>query len=137
VSTPASRARPGGLLTAVALALTLATAYVHLTLGGWLFTLNAAGYLGIGLLMVIGATVPHPVVERFAWLPPVALGAYAVVTILAYLIVGPYFALGWITKAVEVALVGVVAADLIRAYGSAPGVVRAAIASLQPERRAS
>jgi len=122
---------------AVAVTLTLTTAYVHLTLGGPLFTLNGLGYLGFSLLMIIGASVPHPIVVRFAWLPGVGVGAYAAVTILAYLIVGPHFALGWITKGVELALIGVVTADLIRAYGGAPGVVRAIVASLQPERSAS
>ncbi len=137
MTTLASPSRPGALLTAVAVTLTLTTAYVHLTLGGMVFTLNALGYLGFSLLMIIGASVPHPIVVRFAWLPGVGLGAYAAMTIVAYLIVGPHFALGWITKGVELALIGVVAADLIHAFGSARGVVRAVAASLQPERRAS
>lgn len=133
----ASRSRRGALLTALAVTLALITAYVHLTLGGTLFTLNALGYLGFSLLLVIGASVPHPTVVRFAWVPGVGLGAYAAATILAYLIVGPHFALGWITKVVELALIAVVTADLIRAYGSAPGIVRAVVASLQSERGAS
>ena len=121
----------GALLTAVAVTLTLTTAYVHLSLGSVLFTLNAAGYLGLAVLVVIGATVPHPIVARFAWLPEVGLGGYAAVTIASYLIVGPYFALGWIAKGVELALIGVLAADLIGAYGSASGVLRAAVESFQ------
>ena len=36
----------GTLLTAVTVTLSLTTAYIHLTLGSVLFTLNAAGYVG-------------------------------------------------------------------------------------------
>lgn len=125
------------LLTAVTVTLTLTTAYIHLTLGGPLFTLNAVGFLGLAAL-VIGATlVRHPIVARFRWLPGVALAGYAGVTIASYLIVGPYFALGWIAKGVEIALIGVLAVDLIGAYGSPAGIVRAALGSLQLERRTS
>jgi hypothetical protein len=50
---------------------------------------------------------------------------------------GSAVALGWIAKGVEIALIGVVAVNLIGAYGSAGGVVRAALGSLQLERRTS
>ena len=135
MSKPARRSPVGALLTAVAVTLTLTTAYVHLTLGSILFTLNGAGYLGFAVLLIIGAAAPHPVIARFAWLPRLGVAGYAAVTIISYLIVGPYFALGWIAKGVEIALIGVVAADLIGAYGGGRDVVRAAADSLQTERR--
>jgi hypothetical protein len=125
------------LLTAVAVTLTLTTAYVHATLGSVLFTLNAVGYATFAVLLVIAATVPHPVATRFAWLPGVGLAGYATVTVASYLIVGPYFALGWIAKGIEMALIGVIAADLIGAYGNVRGVVHAAASSLHPARKAS
>ena len=125
------------VLTATAVTLTLTTAYVHLTLGSVLFTLNAAGYLGFAMLMIVGATVPHPIVSRFRWLAEVGLAGYAAVTVVSYLIVGPYFALGWIAKGVEIALIGVLAANLIGAYGSVRAAVRAAVESLQVVRRTS
>ncbi len=49
----------------------------------------------------------------FAWLPRIGLAAYASVTIVAYLAMGPYFALGWLTKGVELAIVMLVIADLL------------------------
>ena len=135
MSTPVPRhSAKSALLTAVAVTLTLITAYIHLSLGGLLFILNGLGYLGLGALVITGAVVRHPIVARYAWLPRVALAGYAGVTIVSYLIVGPYFALGWIAKGVEIALMSVVAVDLLRAYGSPGGVVRAALASLQFER---
>src|SRR5918995_1585515 len=57
----------GALLTTAIVGLTLATAYIHSTLGGLLFTLNALGYLGLAGLIVIGAAAPVAMVERFSW----------------------------------------------------------------------
>ena len=37
------------MLTAVSSALTRATAYIHLGLGGLLFTLNGLGYIGLAV----------------------------------------------------------------------------------------
>lgn len=125
----------GALLTAVAVTLILVTAYIHLSLGGLLFSLNGLGYISLAALVIIVTVVHHPIVERFAWVPRVAIAGYAGVTIVSYLIVGPYFALGWIAKGVEIALIGVVAVDLIDAYGSPAGVVRGTLGSLQLERR--
>ncbi len=111
--------------------LTLITAYIHLTLGGTLFTLNAIGYAGLAAALLASA-IPHPFVRRFAWLPRVGLAGYTAVTIVAYLVMGPYFTLGWVAKAVEVAILVLLAADLVRLYGSPAGLVRAALGSLRP-----
>jgi hypothetical protein len=122
------------LLTGVILELTLATALVHFSLGGELFILNGIGYLALGSGYAIAAAVPMRIVRRFGWLPRIGLAAYASVTIGAYLVIGPYFALGWITKAVEVAIVSLVLVDLLVAYGSPMSAVRAVVASLEPRR---
>jgi hypothetical protein len=51
----------GGLaLTAAIVELTLTTAYIHLTLGGLLFTLNADGYFALAVAIAVGAARPHP-----------------------------------------------------------------------------
>jgi hypothetical protein len=131
------RSTVGAILTVGILALTLATAYIHLSLGGLLFTLNGLGYLSLAALTVIGAAVRHPVVERFSWFPRVALSAYALATIVGYFVMGPYITLGYIAKAIEVALIGLVALDAARVYGSPAGIVRAALDSVGLERSAS
>ncbi len=118
----------GTVLLLVILELTLATAYIHVGLGGLLFTLNAIGYLGLAIAN--GATAAVPTLRRYGWLPRIGLAGYALVTIGAYLIVGPYFDLGWITKAIEVAIVGLVLVDLLGRYGDLRGLWRAAMASL-------
>lgn len=126
-----TRTTPGGaVLLAGIVALTATTAYIHFTLGGLLFLLNAVGYTGLGVLYVAAELVDAPIVRRFAWLPRVALAGFAATTIAGYLVLGPYFQLGWITKAVEVALIGLIVADIVRVYRSPVGLVRAAVASL-------
>jgi len=104
---------PRILLTGVILELTLATAIIHFTLGGTLFLLNAAGYVALGAAYLIAVAMPTPAIRRLSWLPRIGLAAAASVTIVAYLVIGPYFALGWVTKAIEVAIVMLVSADLL------------------------
>ena len=117
-------------MTAAIVELTLITAYIHFSLGGPLFTLNALGYLVLAIALTIGAARPHPLVARFSWLPRVGLAGYALATIGAYVVVGPYFNLGWVAKGIEVAILTLLAADVVRAYGSPAGLMRAAIASV-------
>jgi len=122
----------GAVLTAAIVALTGATAYIHLGLGGLLFTLNGLGYIGLAGLVVIGAAAPFGVVERFSWFPRVALMGYTAMTIAGYLAMGPFFTLGWIAKGIEVALIVLLAVDMVRVFGSPMGLVNAALASLAP-----
>ncbi len=104
---------PRILLSGVIVELTLATAIIHFTLGGTLFLLNAAGYLALGAAYLIAATLPMPAIRRLGWLPRLGLAAFASVTIVAYLATGTYFTLGWATKGIELAIVLLVAADLL------------------------
>ncbi len=122
----------GALLTAAIVGLTLATAYIHLSLGGLLFTLNGLGYLGLAGLVVIGAAAPVDLVKRFSWFPRIALVGYAAMTIAGYLVMGPYFSLGFIAKGIEAVLISLVVVDVIRVYGSPMGLVRTALDSVAP-----
>jgi hypothetical protein len=122
----------GAVLTAAIVGLTLATAYIHSTLGGLLFTLNALGYLGLAALIVIGAAAPVAIVQRFSWFPRLALIGYTGMTIAGYLVMGPYFTLGFIAKGIEVALITLLVVDIIRVYGSPLAMVRTALASVGP-----
>ena len=129
----ALRTRTGGFaVTTVIVGLALATAYIHLGLGGLLFTLNGLGYIGLAGLIVIGAAAPLAIVKRFSWFPRVALIGYAAMTIAGYLVMGPYFTLGFIAKGIEVALIAALAVDVLRVYGSPMGLIRTALASVAP-----
>jgi hypothetical protein len=132
-ATGASRAF-GVALTVGIVALALTTAYIHLGLGGLLFTLNGLGYIGLAVLYVIGAVAPHPLIARFSWFPRVALGGYAALTIVAWALQGPYFELAYLAKGVEVALIGLITIDVFRVFGSPMGLIRSAVASVFGER---
>ena len=123
----------GLVLTAGIAELALTTGYIHLSLGGVLFTLNALGYLGLAVLVVV-SELPHPMIRRFRWLPRLGLAGFTAVTIGAYLVVGPYFTLGWVAKAVEVAILTLLAAEVIVSYGSVAAFTRAVLSSLRGRR---
>ena len=122
----------GASVTAGIVGLALATAYIHLGLGGLLFTLNGLGYIGLAGLVVIGAVAPFELARRFSWFPRLALIGYTAMTIAGYLVMGPYFTLGFIAKGIEVALIAALAVDVVRVYGSPMGLVRAALGSVAP-----
>jgi hypothetical protein len=121
----------GRVLTTVILVLALTTAYVHLTLGGTIFLLNGIGYIVLAA-GVAATALPIGLFRRLRWLPRLGLAGFALVTIGAYLVIGPYFTLGLATKAIEVAIIGVVAADLINAYGRASRLERARPGAIGP-----
>ncbi|HET7686397.1 MAG TPA: hypothetical protein VFM19_08350 [Candidatus Limnocylindria bacterium] len=129
VSRPGSRALGVGL-TAAIVALALSTGYIHLTLGGLLFTLNALGYAGLAGLYVVAAAAPLPVVRRFSWFPRVALAGYAAMTIAGWAIQGPYYSTAYLAKGIEVVLIALIAVDATRVYGSPLAMVRVALASV-------
>jgi hypothetical protein len=120
----------GQVLTVVILVLTLATAYVHLSLGGTIFLLNGIGYATF-LVAILATSLPIAFLRRIRWLPRLGLAGFALVTIVAYLVIGPYSLLGWSIKAIEFAIIGVVGAELINTYGSARRLERAPAAPLE------
>ena len=114
------------VIRAAIVGLALATGYIHLTLGGLLFTLNAVGYFTAAVAMV----VPLALAVRFRWFIRLGLMGYAVTTIIAWAIQGPYFQLAYIAKGVEITLIGLITVDVFRVYGSPVGLVRSAVASV-------
>jgi hypothetical protein len=110
----------GVILRAGIVALALTTAYIHATLGGVLFTLNAIGYATLAAVMV----VPIAFVAQRRLVVRLALAGFTATTIVGYLIMGPYFQLGWITKGIEVALLAVLAVDTFRAHGGPVSIAR-------------
>lgn len=128
-TTRSARAFGAALITGI-VGLALTTGYIHLGLGGLLFTLNGLGYAGLAAMYVLGSAAPHPMIARFSWFPRVAMAGYAGLTILAWAIQGPYFPLAYFAKGVEVALIGLVVIDVFRVYGSPMSLARSAIASI-------
>jgi plastocyanin len=123
MTTP-SAARPfhatDTVLRAAIVGFTLATAYIHVTLGGMLFTLNAIGYL-----IAAGAMVaPLPIASRYRWVVRIGVAGYAASTIVGWAIQGPFYATAYLAKAIEVALIFLLAVDFVRFDGNPNALVR-------------
>jgi hypothetical protein len=112
-------------IRAAIVGLTLATAYIHSTLGGLLFTLNAVGYVTAALAMV----VPLALAVRFRWVVRLGLIAYAMTTIIGWAIQGPYYSTAYIAKAIEIVLIALVAIDFARMDGNPVDVVKRELAA--------
>jgi hypothetical protein len=110
-----------GLLRAAIVGLTLATAWIHYSLGGLLFLMNAAGYVTLALGMVL----PGPL-GRGRWLVRLALLAFTATTIGAWFLFGARFPLAYADKAIEIGIVLLLAVEIWRADGGPLGVVRKA-----------
>jgi hypothetical protein len=118
--------RPADVAIRVAIvALALTTGYIHYTLGGLLFTLNALGYLTAAVAIVI----PLALAVRFRWFIRLGLMGYAATAIVMWAIQGPYYSTAYIAKAVEVALIVLLAIDFARHDGNPVGVIRRELAA--------
>jgi hypothetical protein len=107
-------------------ALASATAYIHFTLGGALFTLNAIGYV-VGAAAIV---VPIPIARRYRWLIRIGLAGYAATTIVAWAVDGPYFSTAYVAKAIELALITLLVIDFARRDGNPIDRVRDELRSL-------
>jgi len=100
--------------------LTLATAVIHLYLaftaiaymgfnfGVMLFIFNGLGYLGL----LAALQLPIPLLARFRSAARWALIAFAALTIVLFFLMAPsYTILGYVDKAIEVALIALLLAD--------------------------
>jgi hypothetical protein len=113
------------VVRAAIVALALATGYIHSTLGGLLFTLNAVGYA----VAAIAIVVPLALAVRFRWVIRVGLMGYAATAIVMWAIQGPYYQTAYIAKAIEVALIVVLAVDFARHDGNPIALVRRELAA--------
>ena len=113
------------VVRAAIVALVLGTAYIHSTLGGLLFTLNSIGYVVAAVAMVI----PLALAVRFRWVVRIGLIGYAATAILGWAIMGPYYSTAYVAKAIEVALIVLVAIDFARMDGNPIDVVKREFAS--------
>jgi hypothetical protein len=105
-------------------ALTLGTAYIHSTLGGMLFTLNATGYAVAAVAMI----VPISLAIRFRWFVRLGLIGYALASIIGWVIIGPRYDTAYLAKAIEVSLIFLLVVDFLRADGNPVKVVRREVA---------
>jgi hypothetical protein len=105
----------GVLLRAAIVVLALATGWIHSTLGGLLFSLNAAGYVVAAAAMV----APIGLAVRFRWFIRLGLIAYAATAIVAWYLTGPRYDVAYIAKGIEIVLIALLLVE-VRAYDGNP-----------------
>ena len=113
--------------------LALATGVIHATLGGPLFTLNAAGYAVAALAMII----PLGIAVRNRWLVRLGLIGYAATAIVGWLLIGPRYDVAYLAKAIEVTLIVLLAIEFVRMDGNPMTKIRRALADLHRAVRRS
>ena len=110
-----------GLLRAIVVGLTLATAGIHATLGGPLFALNSIGYSVFATMMA----VPGPI-GRVRWLVRLGLLGFTATTIVGWVMFGARFDLAYLDKGIEAAHVAALLIELWFVDGGPFGIAREA-----------
>lgn len=105
----------GLLVRAAIVGLTLATGWIHLTLGGLLFTLNGVGYMVAAAALVL----PIGLAVRFRWFIRIGLVAYAAASIVGWYLTGPRYDVAYMAKAIEIGLILLLGVE-VRAYDGNP-----------------
>jgi len=124
---PRSSLRPLDVIIRIAIVgLVLGTAYIHSTLGGLLFTLNAVGYV----VAAVAIAIPLGLAIRFRWFIRLGLVGYAVTAIVAWAVQGPYYSTAYVAKAIEIALITLLVIDFARMDGNPVKVVKSELALL-------
>jgi len=118
ITRPATQSTATFLRAGVVL-LTMTTAAVHLSLGGFLFTMNALGYATLAVAMVL----PGPF-GGIRWLVRLALIGFTLATIGGWVLFGARFPLAYLDKGVEVGLLFFLAIELWLFDGGPFGVAR-------------
>ena len=113
----------GLAVRAAIVGLTLATGWIHATLGGPLFTLTAVGYLVAAVAMV----APIGIAVRFRWLIRLGLIGYAATAIVAWYLTGPRYDIAYLAKAIEIGLIALLLVEVWAYDGSPISRVRRAL----------
>lgn len=107
---------PAAILVRLAIvALTIATGWIHLGLGGLLFTLNGVGYFVAAVAMIL----PLSIAARLRWLIRLGLIGYALVAIVGWYVMGPRWIVAYVAKAIEVALIALLVLE-VRSFDGNP-----------------
>lgn len=107
------RDAPSVLLRVAIVVLTLSTAYIHYTLGGLMFLMNAVGYLVLAAAMV----APLALASKYRWLIRAALIVFALATIGGWMMFGARIWLGYLDKGIEIVLIALLFVEMVRYDG--------------------
>ena len=101
-------------------ALALTNAYIHSTLGGPMFTLNAVGFAVLAVALV----APVGIARDLRWLTRIALAGYAATTAIGWLLFGARYDVGYLSFGLDLAIVAIATLDSVLADGSPVSVAR-------------
>jgi len=107
-------------LRAAIVGLTLATASIHASLGGLLFTANAIGYVVLATAMV----APLALASRLRGVVRISLAGYAATTILGWAIQGPFYSTAYVAKVIELVVIVLLAIEFARFDGNPVVLIR-------------
>jgi len=107
-----------GFAAAIAV-LTLSTAYIHSTLGGLLFTLNALGYATLAVAILL----PIRLAEQFRWLIRLGLLGFTLATIGGWILFGARYDVAYLSKAIEAVMVVLLIVSIYRFDEGPAGVI--------------
>jgi len=113
-ASPVTRSRIDIALRVTVAALALANGWIHSQLGGLMFTLNAIGFVVLAVAL-IAPVWPAPQVR---FLTRLAVAGYAAATATGWLLFGARYDMGYLSFALDIAIMVVVAADSLVADGS-------------------
>ncbi len=115
----APRVRPVDVaLRFAVVGLALGTGYIHSTLGGMLYTLNAIGYL----VLAVAQVVPLGPLSGYRWVARLALAGFAVSTIVGWYLFGARYFTAYLAKAIEIVLISVLGVEVFRLDGGPRGI---------------
>ena len=106
-------------LRASVVLLTLTTAAIHASLGGLLFTFNAAGYAALAVAMILPGQI-----GQGRWLVRLALIGFTAATVGGWVLFGARFPLAYLDKGVEVVLIVFLAIEVWLLDGGPLGLAR-------------
>lgn len=106
------------LLRVAIVVLALSTAYIHYTLVGMMFMLNALGFLVLGLAMV----APLAIASQYRWLIRAALIVFALMTIGGWVMFGGRYDMGYLATGIEIGLIVLLFVEMFR-YDDGPVAV--------------
>jgi hypothetical protein len=109
-----TRTRADIALRVAVAALAVANGYIHSQLGGLMFTLNAVGFVVLAFALV-APVWPAPQVR---WLTRLAVAGFAAATAAGWFLFGARYDMGYISFALDITILAVVAADSFIADGS-------------------
>jgi hypothetical protein len=112
--TPVTKTRADVVLRVTVAALAVANGWIHSQLGGLMFTLNAVGFVVLAVALV-APVWPAP---QLRFLTRLAVAGYAGATAFGWLLFGARYDMGYLSFALDIAIMTLVAVDSLIADGS-------------------